>query len=134
VDFKTRVAMAALSGEKTLADSMPGLVQTEARIDAVESPRVFIHGNADGGISRFEVADIPLNAAKRLRHQAEGGSVATQLNPMTMMNGWRDNRTFVFTEGGSQWNRTKSSHATNGLLLARHFWLKKRNSRGCATN
>jgi hypothetical protein len=30
-------------------------------------------------ILRFEVADIPLNAAKRLRHQAEGGSVAAQL-------------------------------------------------------
>jgi hypothetical protein len=30
-------------------------------------------------ISRFEVADIPLIAAKRLRHQAEGGSVAAQL-------------------------------------------------------
>jgi hypothetical protein len=40
VDFKTRVAMAALSGEKTLADSMRGLVQTEARIDAVETPRI----------------------------------------------------------------------------------------------
>jgi hypothetical protein len=53
VDFKTRVAMAALSGEKTLADSMRGLVQTEARIDAVETPRVFIHGNADGGNLAF---------------------------------------------------------------------------------
>ena len=52
-DFKTRVAVAALSGEKTLADSMPGLVQTEARIDAVETPRVFIHGNADGGNLAF---------------------------------------------------------------------------------
>jgi hypothetical protein len=45
--------MAAQSGEKTLADSLRGLVQTEARIDAVEPPRVFIHGNAEGGILAF---------------------------------------------------------------------------------
>ena len=35
-------------------------------------------------ISRFEVADIPLNADKRLRHRAEGGGLAVQLNSMMM--------------------------------------------------
>ena len=47
-------------------------------------PLWFIDGNAEGGDLAFEVTAGPLRADKRLRHRADGGSVAAKLKSMLM--------------------------------------------------